>query len=161
VQTRILRQCFAAALLLIFIGPDMCAQIRISLSLDSAVSLALEKNHLLNIKKLQVEEKQQKVNEDRIKYLPAIVAGGQFQYNTSLPSITIEQGRFGSLPLGTILIPLPAIDEVISMGNHRNYQAGITLYQPITQLGKINAGVGVSRAEYMIAQAEESKAGSR
>jgi len=158
VQTKIFRHTIALALLILYACTAVTAQNKITISLDSAMNMALEKNHLLNVRKLQVEEKKQKVNEDRIKYLPAIVAGGQFQYNTDLPAITMEQGRFGTLPLGTLLIPLPAKDEVFDMGEHRTYQAGVTLYQPVTQIGKINAGVGVSKSEYRIAQAEKLKA---
>jgi outer membrane protein len=129
-----------------------------SLSLESAVSLALQNNHLLNIRKLQVEEKQQKVNEDRVKYLPVIGIGGSYQYNSNLPELTIEQGRFGQLPYGGVMIPLPSIDEVFELGNHNNYNAGVTFYQPLTQVGKINAGVKYSRTEMRIAETEETKA---
>jgi len=147
-----------AAAILFSAGQELYAQTAKPLNLESARNLALQNNHLLNVKKLQIEEKRYKVSEDRVKYLPTIVAGGTYQYNSNLPSLTIEQGRFGSLPFGTISIPLPAIDEVIGMGNHNNYQAGVTVYQPLTQIGKINAGVTVSKTEYSIAQNEEAKA---
>jgi outer membrane protein len=150
-----------ATAILCLSGPNIYAQTSISLSLDNSKTLALQNNHLLNIRKLQVKEKRYKVSEDKVKYLPAIIAGGSYQYNSNLPTLTIEQGRFGTLPLGAILIPMPAKDEVIEMGNHNNYQAGVTLYQPITQLGKINAGVNVSKTEYGIAQDEEIKAESQ
>jgi outer membrane protein len=129
-----------------------------SLNLENAVDLALQNNHLLNVRKLQVEEKKQKVNEDRVKYLPVIGLGGTYQYNTNLPVLTIEQGRFGQLPLGGVMIPLPSKNEVFELGNHNVYNAGVTFYQPITQLGKINAGVKYSRTEMQIAKTEETKA---
>jgi outer membrane protein TolC len=127
------------------------------LTLETAIELALQNNHLLNVRKLQVDEKLQKVNEDRIKYLPIVGIGGSYQYNTSLPSLIIEQGRFGALPLGTISIPLPSRDELITMGKHDIYNAGVTLYQPVTQLGKINSGVNVSRTDLQIAETEKNK----
>jgi outer membrane protein len=133
------------------------AQDSASLNLDTAIEMALQNNHLLNVKRLQVDEKQQKVNEDRIKFLPVIGIGGLYQYNSNLPSLTIEQGRFGSLPYGGVLIPLPSVDETIEMGEHDIYNAGVTLYQPVTQLGKIKAGVQVSKTELQIARTEESK----
>lgn len=129
-----------------------------ALTLENATALALKNNHLLNVKRFQTDEKKQKVNEDRIKYMPTVLAAGTYQYNSNLPSLTVEQGRFGQLPLGTIIIPLPAKDEVIGMGNHNNYQAGVTLYQPLTQLGKINSGVNISKTELGIARSEEAKA---
>jgi outer membrane protein len=158
VKTRIFHETASVvALLLITLQPFLSAQDSLSLSLDNAIELALQKNHLLNIKKLQVEEKQQKVNEDKVKYLPSVIIGSSYQYNTNLPSLTLEQGRFGELPYGGVMIPLPAKDEVISMGNHNIYNAGVTLYQPVSQIGKINAGVMVSRTELQITMTEEAK----
>jgi outer membrane protein len=137
---------------------DLEAQSDELLSLEKAVTLALQNNHLLNVRKFQVNEKEQKVNEDRVKYLPVVSFGASYQYNSTLPSITIEQGRFGELPFGGMTIPLPAMNEVITVGKHNNYQAGVTLYQPLTQLGKINSGVSVSKTELQIARNEVTKA---
>ncbi|MDP4223318.1 MAG: TolC family protein [Bacteroidota bacterium] len=150
----------AAAVLLqgITFQLQLPAQSGKTLTLENAVELALKKNHLMNIKKLQAEEKQQKINEDKVKYLPTIIIGGSYQYNSSLPRLVLEQGQFGSLPYGGIQIPLPAKNEVIQMGNHNIYNAGITIYQPISQLGKINAGVRVSKTELKVVQAEQLKA---
>ncbi len=137
---------------------QLSAQNSLALTLDNAVDLALKNNHLLNMKKLQAYEKQQKVNEDRIKFLPTVIVGGSYQYNTNLPSLVLEQGQFGQLPFGGISIPLPATDEVIVMGNHNMYNAGVTVYQPVSQIGKISAGVHVSKTELQIVQAEQAKA---
>jgi outer membrane protein len=154
----ILKTILTAAVLLLIAVYDLSAQNVKSLSIENAVTMALQNNHLLNIRKLQVEEKQQKVNEDRVKYLPIIGIGGSYQYNSSLPSLTIEQGRFGQLPYGGIMIPLPAIDEVFEMGQHNVYNSGVTFYQPITQIGKINAGVKYSKTEMQIAETETTRA---
>jgi outer membrane protein TolC len=129
-----------------------------NLSLENAVNMALQNNHLLNVKKLQVNEKEQKVNEDKVKYFPSVTIGGSYQYNSNLPALTIEQGRFGQLPFGGVLIPLPAIDEIIEMGNHNIYNAGVSFYQPVLQIGKIGAGVQVSRMELEIARTEQTRA---
>jgi len=137
---------------------QLSAQNSLSLTLDNAIDLALQNNHLLNLRKLQAGEKQQKVNEDRIKFLPTIILGGSYQYNTNLPRLVLEQGQFGQLPFGGIAIPLPAKDEVIQMGNHNIYNAGVTIYQPVSQLGKISAAVRVSKTELQIVKAEEAKA---
>ena len=129
-----------------------------SLSLETAINLAVQNNHVLNIRKLQVKEKQQKVKEDRVKYLPVIAIGGTYQYNSNLPELVIEQGRFGVLPFGGVNIPLPAIDERFKLGQHDVYNAGVTFYQPLTQLGRINAGVQYSKTEMKIAESEKTKA---
>ncbi len=127
------------------------------LSLETAVEMALKNNHLINVKRLQIDEKQQKVNEDKVKYLPVIGIGGSYQYNTNLPGFTIDQGRFGTLPFGGLLYPLPPFDEIIVVGEHNIYNAGLTFYQPLTQLGKISSGVKVSKTELQIARTEENK----
>ena len=145
-------------LLALLLPLQISAQKSVSITLQNAVDLALQKNHLLNVKKYQVEEKRQKVNEDRIKFLPVVSVGASYQYNTNLPSLKVTRGQFGELPLGSVVIPLPSVDEVLSFGTHDNYNAGVTLYQPVSQLGKINAGVNVSRTEMQITQAEETKA---
>ncbi len=128
------------------------------LNLDDATDLALKNNHLLNVRKYQTEEKQEKVNEDRVKYLPTVFIGGSYQYNTNLPSITVEQGMFGTLPFSGVYYPLPPVDEIIEVGKHNVYNAGVTFYQPVSQIGKINAGVQFSKVELQIARTEESRA---
>jgi outer membrane protein len=56
------------------------------------------------------------------------------------------------------MIPLPSTNEVFELGNHNVYNAGVTIYQPLTQIGKINAGVNYSKTEKQIAETEEYKA---
>ena len=147
----------AAGFLIISVASLSAQDVR-SIRLDDAINLAMQNNHLLTIKKLKVEEKQQKVNEDRVKYLPVIGIGGSYEYSNNLPALTIEQGSFGQLPYGGVMIPLPAINEVFILGEHNIYNAGVTFYQPLTQIGKINAGVANSKTEVQIAEAEENNA---
>ena len=147
----------AAISLLITVWLPICSQDKSSLNLESAVEMALKNNHLINVKRLQTDEKQQKVNEDKVKYLPVIGIGGTYQYNSDLPSITIDQGRFGTLPFNGLFYPLPPVDEIIEVGEHNIYNAGLTFYQPLTQLGKISSGVKVSKTELQIARTEENK----
>jgi outer membrane protein TolC len=149
----------SVSLIFLVLATQLSAQKTVSLTLENAVDMALRNNHLLNIKKLQIEEKRQKISEDKAKFLPVIILGANYQYNSSLPGLTLTRGQFGELPLGTISIPLPSVDEVIRMGNHNIYNAGVTLYQPVSQMGKINAGVNVSRTDMQITRAEETKAG--
>ena len=137
---------------------NLPAQESHSISLNNAIDLALQNNHLLNIKRLQLDEKQQMISEDKVKYLPTVIIGGSYQYNTNLPELVMKQGQFGSIPFGGVTIPLPFVDEVVVLGDNNMYNAGVTLYQPITQLGKIKAGVNVSKTELEIAQTEEIKA---
>jgi len=140
------------------VNTQLSAQAVRILNLEDATGLALENNHLLNVRKYQVREKQEMVNTDRVKFLPTVAIGGSYQYNSNLPSITIEQGRFGTLPFGGMFYPLPPVDEIIEVGKHNVYSAGVTFYQPVSQIGKINAGVQFSKTELQIAQTEESRA---
>ena len=159
VKTRIFTKTLIIFLFPVFaFQQQLSAQDSLSVSLENAIELALQNNHLLNIKKLQIDEKMQKVSEDKVKYLPVVIIGGSYQYNTNLPMLVMKQGQFGSLPLGGISIPLPVVDEVVELAKYNQYNAGVTLYQPITQLGKIRAGVQVSKTELQIAHAEETKA---
>lgn len=158
VKTRILiKVLFKVSFLLIGVLQQLSAQKSMSLSLENAINLALQNNHLLNIKRLQVDEKEQKVIEDKIKYLPSVIIGGNYQYNTTLSNLVLEKGLFGQIPYGGVTIPLPPTDEIIQLVNHNIYNAGVTFYQPVSQIGKINAGVKVSKTELQITKTEEAK----
>lgn len=158
-KTRIISEyTFLVCCFLFHFHLQAMAQEKHHITLENAIELALQNNHLLNVKKMQVEEKKQKVNEDKVKFLPSVILGGSYQYNSNLPGLTLTQGMFGQLPYGGVIIPLPAADEVIRMGNHDIYNAGVTVYQPVTQLGKINAGVKVSATELQLIKTEETKA---
>jgi len=159
VQTKLFfRMTVAFGVIALSVNIQLSAQAVRILNLEDATGLALENNHLLNVRKYQVMEKQEMINEDRVKFLPTVAIGGSYQYNSNLPSITIEQGRFGSLPFSGMFYPLPPFDEIIEVGKHNFYSAGVTFYQPVSQIGKINAGVQFSKTELQIAQAEESRA---
>ena len=158
-QTKLfLRMTVASGVFALSVHIQLPAQTARILKLEDATGLALENNHLLNVRKYQVREKQEMVNTDRVKFLPTVAIGGSYQYNSNLPSITIKQGRFGTLPFGGMFYPLPPIDEIIEVGKHNVYSAGVTFYQPVSQIGKINAGVQFSKTEMQIAQTEESRA---
>jgi outer membrane protein TolC len=116
VQTKLfLKITIAGTVLALAVQSHLPAQTFKILNLEDATDLALQNNHLLNVRKYQVEEKQQKVNEDRVKLLPVVAIGGSYQYNTNLPSITVEHGIFGTLPFGGVFYPLPPVDEIIEV----------------------------------------------
>ncbi|OPY84822.1 MAG: Cobalt-zinc-cadmium resistance protein CzcA [Smithella sp. PtaU1.Bin162] len=129
-----------------------------TLNLQKVMDLAVQNNRLLNIKKMQLDEKQQKVNEDRVKYFPSVTLGGNYQYNDHLSALTIPQGAFGELPLGGTRIPMPATGKTFILGDHNTYSSAATLYQPISQIPKIKAGVDVSKTELQIVKIEQDKA---
>jgi outer membrane protein len=160
VKQNIIQHCLIAALVLAsYHGRTLQAQSIEPLSLEKAVDLALQNNHLLNIKELQVGEKEAKIRESRIKAFPTLIANSAYQYNQNLSVLTFPPGSFGSLPLSPELtIPLPPEALSFPLNERENFSAGLTLYQPLTQLGKIKAGVDVSKSDVMIAEQERIKA---
>jgi len=129
-----------------------------ALTLEQAVEMALQNNHLLNVRKLQVAEKEAKVAEDAIKRYPVASVSSSYQYNANLGQLVIEQGSFGALPLGGTTIALPNEEKTFPLGKHHNFNAGVTLYQPLTQLGKIKTGIEVAKTDAELARYEQSKA---
>jgi outer membrane protein len=128
------------------------------LTLEQAVEMALQNNHLLNVRKLQVAEKEAKIAEDAIKRYPVASVSSSYQYNANLGQLVIEQGSFGALPLGGTTIALPNEEKTFPLGKHHNFNAGVTLYQPITQLGKIKTGIEVAKTDAELARHEQSRA---
>lgn len=128
------------------------------LTLEQAVELAMQHNHLLNVRKLQVAEKEAKVAEDAIKRYPVASVSSSYQYNANLGQLVIDQGSFGALPLGGSNVPLPNEQKTFPLGKHHNFNTGVTLYQPITQLGKIKTGIELARTDAEMASHEQSKA---
>jgi len=129
-----------------------------ALNLQKVTELALQNNRLLTIKQLQVQEKQQKVNEDRVKYFPAVIVGGSYQYNNNIGSVTLQQGALGQATIGTTSIPIPSADTTLKMGQADTYTAGVLMYQPISQIPKIMAGVNVSKTDLEIAKTDQTRA---
>lgn len=124
------------------------------ITLEDANNLALANSRLIKIKDYQVAEKQAKVKEDKVKYFPVATLNSTYQYNSELAKLTIPKGMFGSLAGNA----LPGKDEVFNLSEHNNFNAGATIYQPITQLGKISAGVAISKRDAEIADKEAAKA---
>lgn len=130
-----------------------------ALTLQQAIEAALESNHLLKAKSLQIEEKKIKTKEDLIKKYPAVTINSTWQYNANIGELVIPQGSFGALPLNpSTTIQLPNEDKSFELGKHQNFNAGATIYQPITQQAKIHTGIELSKTEVQIAEQEKRKA---
>ena len=129
-----------------------------ALNLQKVIDLAVQNNRLLAIKKLQVQEKQQKVNEDRVKFFPAVIVGAAYQYNNNICNATLQQGALGQATIGTTTIPIPSADTTLKMGQTDMYTAGVMVYQPISQIPKIMAGLNVSKTDLEIAKADQARA---
>lgn len=132
------------------------AQTATPLTLQQAIDLALDNNHLLNIKKLQVLEKSSEITESKIKAFPTVTLNSTWQYNPNIAKLTIQQGSMGILPLSAqTSISLPSQDLVFDLNKHETFNAGVLLYQPVSQLGKIKTGIDVSKTNVSIARQEE------
>jgi outer membrane protein TolC len=99
-----------------------------------------------------------KIKEDEIKKYPSAILNSTYQYNVNLGALTIPAGSFGSLPLNpTTTISLPGNDKSFTLGEHNNFNAGFTIYQPITQQGKINTGIELDKTDVQLTGKEKAK----
>jgi len=128
------------------------------LTLEKVIDLAVQNNRMLTIRRMQVDEKQQKVNEDRVKFFPSVILGGAYLYNDTTPVLNVSRGAFGELPMGATNVPMPPTDKNFELVAHELYGASAILYQPISQIPKISAGVNVAKTELDIARMEQAKA---
>lgn len=151
-------RCLLTLIIFLLMAPVLHAQQPMPLDLQQAIDLALQHNRALHIKKLQQSEKAAKLHEDAIKQYPAVTVSSAYQYNQNLGALNIPAGYFGALPLGGTTIELPNKDASFELGKHNNFNAGVTVYQPITQLGKIKAGMEVTKTDVLIAEQESRKA---
>ena len=118
-----------------------------TLTLDKAIDAAMQNNRLLNIKKIQVEEKQAKVKEDEIKKYPTVMLSSTYLYNVNTSD---------PLPVNsTMVIPIP--DKYMQLGEHNTFNAAGIIYQPITQQGKIRTGINISKTDVLIIAKEKEK----
>jgi len=137
-----------AIMLLIATGKQTYAQTD-TLTLDRAIDAAMQNNRLLNIKKLQVEEKQAKVKEDEIKKYPTVILNSTYLYNANISD---------PLPLNsTTAVPVPIPDKYMQLGEHNTFNAAGVIYQPITQQGKIHTGIDISKTDVLITEKEKEK----
>ena len=128
------------------------------LTLEKAIQSALENNKIIRIKDLQVKESEARIKEANIKKYPVVSLNGAYQYNVNIGVLTIPAGTMGTLPIGGSNIVLPGSDLDFELGKHNTYNAGVSAYQPITQLGKIKTGIKISETDNAIASLEHTKA---
>ncbi|UTA68692.1 TolC family protein [Emticicia sp. 21SJ11W-3] len=127
-------------------------------SIQQLTDAALKNNHILAIKQWQVEEKKAKIKEDEIKRLPVVSLSGTYQYNLNLADITIPAGTIGVIPLSaTNQVLLPNEDRTFKVGEKSTYNAGATVYQPISQQAKVKTGIELSKLDVSVSEKEKQK----
>ncbi len=133
----------AAVLLLLWLTPAVSSQQRAAstevLTLDQAVTLALQNNRPLRIAALEVERLGEGLNAMRTRRLP------EFQLSVLASSLLtplrfeFRQGVFGSNYPG--IGDIPAQDTQITTPRRLNAYLNNSIRQPLSQLYKINLGL--------------------
>jgi len=76
--------------------------------------------------------------------------------------LVIAQGSFGTLPLSeTMQIALPNEDKSFKLGQNHTFNAGASIYQPISQQLKIATGIAVAEKEVEMARLEKQKSSNQ
>lgn len=135
---------------------DLKAQQETSYSLQQLIDSAVSRSYLIAIKNWQIQEKTSKLKEDGIKRYPSVILGGNYQHNFSLAELNIPAGIIGSVPTATGGSQLlPEQDTQLKVGQHTNYSADVSLYQPILQQAKIKTGLEIDKTDIKISEAEK------
>lgn len=142
----------------ILLGPMHLTAQSSSYSLKELIEAARKNSPLVIIKQYQVQEKISKIQEDKIKKYPSAVIDGIYQYSFNQPELTIPAGSLGAIDTGSGMNQLlPSQASKFPMGQKDTYNIGLNLYQPLTQLIKINTGLNIEKIDLKLGQAEKRK----
>lgn len=143
--------------ILMFIHLGLQAQTS-SYSIQQLIDSTISNNHLVSIKNWQIRERMSKLKEDGIKRYPSATLGGNYQHNFSLARLNIPAGTIGSIPASTGGNHLlPEENTQLPVGEHTNYSADVSLYQPILQQAKIRTGLDIDRIDIKLSEKEKAK----
>ncbi|HEX9513470.1 MAG TPA: TolC family protein [Puia sp.] len=140
------------ALILILLTACVYAQQSQGITLEQAKKMALEQNFPLLIQREKIVENQEKVKEAKSKRYPILLATGNYAYNGVSNDVTLRKGSFGNYQASNILVPEK--DITLLKSKHNLYSFGGLAVQPITDQGKINAGIKVAGADVDIAHTQ-------
>lgn len=108
------------AFLIVFSISVFAQQSKLTLSMDEAINLALEKNSELKIAKMEVDKSEQKLSEARSGLFPKLDLNAQYQRYINKPVIFLPPGS----PFGTTL----------EIGSDNSYTAAAQLSIPLFAL---------------------------
>lgn len=117
------------------------------LTLNDAVSLALEKNRDLQVSKLEINKSAEKLREARGYALPTVAASGQYLHFLKR-QVTFLPGQFAGLEEGQI--------ATLRVGGTDAYVGNISVIQPLFQ-NNIFSGIRAARAYENISQQEQAQ----
>jgi outer membrane protein TolC len=113
------------------------------ITLQEAVQLALQHNHLVRINQFKVEEQQHVKEVAKSAYFPSIRNESSFIHLTDTQLIEVGAGSLGTVP-GS---PFPAQSSILNQGGRNLTTSGTQLTQPLTTLLKIKAENEIAHAE--------------
>jgi outer membrane protein TolC len=125
----------------------------VSLTLPSAVQMAMQNNRRLKLAHLSVADSEVKRTIARSNYYPHISNQSTALYLTELEGVDIPAGAFGN-SAATGLIPGNSLR--LGQGSVSTYTSGTGLAQPLTQMFKIHAGDRAAAADVRSAQIDET-----
>jgi outer membrane protein TolC len=113
------------------------------ITLEEAVQLALQHNHLIRINQFKVEEQQHVKEAAKSDYFPSIRNESSFIHLTDTQLIEVGAGSLGTVA-GS---PFPTQPSIINQGGRNLTTSGTQLTQPLTTLLKIRAENDIAHAE--------------
>ncbi|HVN18850.1 MAG TPA: TolC family protein [Terriglobales bacterium] len=118
------------------------------ITLQQAVQLALQHNHVVRIAGYKVEEKQHAREVAKSAYFPNIRNDSSFVHLTDTQLIEIYAGSLG----GIAGSPVPPANSIINQGGRNLTTSGTQLTQPLTTLLKIRPVNDMAQAEWKASQ---------
>ena len=117
------------------------------LTLDRAISLALENNRQIQSAALQVQKAGADLENARSRRLPVFDIQGQASQLLTPVDFSFPQGAFGDFAgIG----PIPATDTNVSVPKQLTYYFSSQVSQPVTQLFRLNLGIDSAVASQAI-----------
>lgn len=113
------------------------------ITLQEAVQLALQHNHLVRIGEFKVEEQQHAKEAAKSEYFPSIRNDSNFVRLTDTQLIQIYAGGLGTVG-GS---PVPSANSIINQGGRDLTTSGTQLTQPLTTLLKIRRANDIAQAD--------------
>ena len=134
---------FGASVLFLLLTSALSAQESRTLTLEDSIQIARQTNLSIQTTQERVKAAEAQVRAAHAGLLPNVSLNSSYRYAGALPKSVLEtSGAFGPLGAGGDMPPLPAADggdETIielEFGAHHNFQADLTLNQPIFAWGR-------------------------
>ncbi|MGN0213579.1 MAG: TolC family protein [Muribaculaceae bacterium] len=130
------------------------------ITVSSIVDSALVSNNLIEASHLQVRQDQIAVQQAEIKRWPVMALGSSYAYRFTLGSLTLPLGDM-TTAAGLPLANANLLNINQPLGKHHTVAAGAWLYQPITQLPKINTAVNIAKSDYRLSDISHGLAAAK